>query len=195
MHGTDAADNRQIEVELIENLYAESFAANLGKGDDQLTYNVYGQFDQVYFDYIYDPVVNNWSYGLVEDQDIDMPQSHIDGGLGHDTLYIEHAYTSDQTYTPKDFRGPLEINFNDGVVVGHGLYSTHETFEIFRVGFENIEQVQTDWLGDLTVTGSSENDVFAPVFTTELGKSDLNFNGGRRSGYAGSITSDQCQCE
>ena len=38
--------------------------------------------------------------------------------------------------------------------------------------------MQTDWLSYLTVTGSSENDVFAPVFTTELGKFDLNFNGG-----------------
>lgn len=70
------------------------------------------------------------------------------------------------------------MNFNEGVVVGHGLYSTQETFEIFRVGFENIEQVQTDWLGDLTVTGSSENDEFAPVFTTELGKFELSFSGG-----------------
>ena len=169
MHGTDAADTRQIDVELIGNLYAESFATDLGDGDDQLTFNVYDQFDQVYFDYIYDPVVNNWSYGLVEDQDIDMSQSHIDGGLGHDTLYIEHAYTSDQTYTPKDFRGPVEVNFVEGVVVGHGLYSTQETFEIFRVSFEKIEQVQTDWLGDLTVTGSSENDVFAPVLPPNLG--------------------------
>ena len=169
LYGSDAADSRQIEVELIENLYAESFAADLGEGDDLLTFNVYGQFDQVYFDYIYDPVVNNWSYGLVDDQDIDMPQSHIDGGLGHDTLYIEHAYTSDQTYTPKDLRGPVEVNFDEDVVVGHGLYTTQETFEIFRVGFENIEQVQTDWLGDLTVTGSSENDVFAPVLPPNLG--------------------------
>ena len=38
--------------------------------------------------------------------------------------------------------------------------------------------MQTDWLSDLTVTGSSENDVFAPIFTTELGKFDLSFNGG-----------------
>jgi len=178
LHGTNATDNPQIEVELINNLNAESFAADLGAGDDQLTFNVYCQFDQVYFDYIYDPVANNWSYGLAEDQDIQMPQSNIDGGLGYDTLYIEHAYTSDQTYDPKDFRGPVEVNFNDGVVVGHGLYTTQETFEIFRVGFENIEQVQTDWLGDLTVTGSSENDEFAPVFTTELGKFELGFNGG-----------------
>ena len=173
LHGTDAADSRQIEVEL----YAESFSADLDAGDDQLTFNVYGQFDQVYFDYIYDPVVNNWTYGLAADQDIHMPQSHIDGGLGYDTLYIEHAYTSDQTYDPKGFRGPVEINFNDGVMVGHGLYTTQETFEIFRVEFENIEQVQTDWLGDLTVTGSSEDDAFAPVFTTELGKFELSFNG------------------
>ena len=97
--------------------------------------------------------------------------------MGHDTLYIEHVYTSDQTYDPKDFRGPVEVNFNDGVVVGYGLYTTQETFEIFRVGFENIEQVQTDWLGDLTVTGSSENDEFAPVFNTKLGKFELSFNG------------------
>ena len=74
MHGTDAADTRQIDVELIGNLYAESFATDLGDGDDQLTFNVYDQFDQVYFDYIYDPVVNNWSSGLAEDQDIDMQQ-------------------------------------------------------------------------------------------------------------------------
>ena len=178
LHGTDAADSRQIEVELIENLYAESFAADLGAGDDQLTFNVYGQFDQVYFDYIYDPVVNNWTYGLAADQDIHMPQSHIDGGLGYDTLYIKHAYTSDQTYDPKDFRGPVQVNFNEVVVVGLGLYTTQETFEIFRVGFENIEQVQTDWLGDLTVTGSSEDNEFAPVFTTELGKFELSFDGG-----------------
>jgi len=178
LNGSDAADSRQIEVELIENLYAESFAADLGAGDDKLTYNVYGQFDQVYFDYIYDPVTGDWTYGLADDQDIHMPQSHIDGGLGHDTLYIEHAYTSDQTYDPKDFRGPVEVNFDKGNVVGHGLYSTQETFEIFRVGFENIERVQTDWLGDLTVTGSSEDDAFAPVFTKELGKFELSFNGG-----------------
>ena len=38
--------------------------------------------------------------------------------------------------------------------------------------------MQTDWLGDLTVTGSSANDEFAPVFTTELGKFELSFNGG-----------------
>ena len=178
LHGTNATDNPQIEIELINNLYAESFAAELGAGDDQLTFNVYGQFDQVNFDYIYDPVVNNWTYGLAEDQDIDMPQSHIDGGLGYDTLYVEHAYTSDKTYNVKDFRGPLEVNFNEGVVVGHGLYYTQETFEIFRVEFEIIEQVQTDWLGDLTVTGSSESDAFAPVFTTELGKFELSFDGG-----------------
>ena len=48
MHGTDAADTRQIDVELIGNLYAESFATDLGDGDDQLTFNVYGQFDQVF---------------------------------------------------------------------------------------------------------------------------------------------------
>ena len=70
------------------------------------------------------------------------------------------------------------MNFNDGFVVGHGLYNSQETFEIFRVGFENIEQVQTDWLGDLTVTGSLENDEFAPVFTAGLGKFKLSFNGG-----------------
>ena len=134
LHGTNATDNPQIEIELINNLYAESFAADLGAGDDKLTYNVYGQFDQVYFDYIYDPVTGDWTYGLAEDQNIHMPQSHIDGGLGYDTLYIEHAYTSD----PKDFRGPIEVNFNDGVVVGHGLYTTQETFEIFRVEFEDI---------------------------------------------------------
>jgi hypothetical protein len=178
LHGTDAADSRDIEIELIENLYAESFAADLGEGDDKLTFNVYGLFDQVYFDYIHDPVTGGWSYGLAEDHDIHMPQSHIDGGLGHDTLYVKHAYTSDQTFDPKDFRGPVEVNFNDGFVVGHGLYNSQETFEIFRVGFENIEQVQTDWLGDLTVTGSLENDEFAPVFTAELGKFKLRFNGG-----------------
>lgn len=146
------------------------------------------------FDYVYDTLVNDWSYGLAEDQDIQMPQSHIDGGLGYDTLYIEHAYTLDQTYTPRDFRGPVEVNFNDGVVVGHGLYSTQETFEIFRVGLEHIEQVQTDWIGDLTVTGSSENNEFAPVFTTELGKFELSFSGGRWSEYTGPIATDQCQC-
>ena len=146
------------------------------------------------FDYVYDTLVNDWSYGLAEDQDIQMPQSHIDGGLGYDTLYIEHAHTLDQTYTPRDFRGPVEVNFNDGVVVGHGLYSTQETFEIFRVGLEHIEQVQTDWIGDLTVTGSSENNEFAPVFTTELGKFELSFSGGRWSGYTGPIATDQCQC-
>ena len=69
------------------------------------------------------------------------------------------------------------MNFDEGNIVGHGLYSTQETFEVFRVGFENIERVQTDWLGDLTVTGSSEDDAFAPVFTTELGKFELSFNG------------------
>ena len=178
LHGTDAADSRQIEVELIENLYAESLTADLGAGDNQLTYNVYRQFDQVLLDDTYNPLTGKWSYGPAEDQDIHMPQSHVNGGLGHDTLFIEHAYTSDQTYTPKNFRGPVEVNFNEGVVVGHGLYSTQEKFEIFRVGFENIEQVQTDWLGDLTVTGSSANDEFAPVFTTELGKFELSFNGG-----------------
>ena len=52
LQGSDAADSQQIEVELIENLYARSFAADLGEGNDQLTYNVYGQFDQVYFDHI-----------------------------------------------------------------------------------------------------------------------------------------------
>ena len=117
----------------------------------------------------YNPLTGKWSYGPAEDQDIHMPQSHVNGGLGHDTLFIEHAYTSDQTYTPKNFRGPVEVNFNEGVVVGHGLYSTQEKFEIFRVGFENIEQVQTDWLGDLTVTGSSENDSFAPLSPPNLG--------------------------
>ena len=86
LHGTDAADSRDIEIELIENLYAESFAADLGEGDDKLTFNVYGQFDQVYFDYIHDPVTGGWSDGLAEDQDIHMPQSYIDGGLAHDTL-------------------------------------------------------------------------------------------------------------
>ena len=38
--------------------------------------------------------------------------------------------------------------------------------------------MQTDWLGHLTVTGSSANDEFAPIFDTEFGKFELSFNGG-----------------
>ena len=71
---------------------------------------------------------------MAADQYIQMPQSHIDGGLEYDTLYVEHAYTSDKTYDPKDFRGPVEVNFNEGVVVRHGHYSTQKHSKFFALG-------------------------------------------------------------
>jgi len=176
--GTTGADLRTIDSQFIDNLYATSFSADSGGGDDQLTYNVYGQFDQVYMDYTYDPITGTWSYGLAADQDILMVQSTIDGGTGHDVAYIQHAYSDEQSYTPVDYRGPIEVNFGSGVVVGHGVYADLTTFEIFRVNFENIEQIKTDWLGDVTVVGSIEDDEFAPAFINELGRYTLRFDGG-----------------
>ena len=175
--GADA-DVREIETQFLNDLYASSFTADLGDGDDDLTYNAYGQFDQVSFDYVYDSDNKIWSNVLAQDQDIQIPQSNINGASGHDRLYIEHAYTPDQSYTPLNYRGPVNVNFTTGTVVGYGVYTDQTQFEIFRVNFENVEKLKTDWVGDLTVLGSTEDDDFALAFIPELGSYTLSFDAG-----------------
>jgi len=175
--GADA-DVREIETQFLNDLYASSFTADLGDGDDDLTYNAYGQFDQVSFDYVYDSDNKIWSNVLAQDQDIQIPQSNINGASGHDRLYIEHAYTPDQSYTPLNYRGPVNVNFTTGTVVGYGVYTDQTQFEIFRVNFENVEKLKIDWVGDLTVLGSTEDDDFALAFIPELGSYTLSFDAG-----------------